>query len=85
MAAIGSLVFCTDCGNLLESNTGRKAYIQCDVCGTENKGKLTKFEKHEAIGILDAQDRRQCLAAKLSFHSELHIVHTGSLRIQNAD
>jgi DNA-directed RNA polymerase I subunit RPA12 len=38
MAAIGSLVFCTDCGNLLEPNTGRKAYIQCDLCGTQNKG-----------------------------------------------
>ena len=38
MAAIGSLVFCTDCGNLLEANTGRKAYIHCDVCGTQNKG-----------------------------------------------
>jgi hypothetical protein len=39
MAAIGSLVFCTDCGNLLEPNTGRTAYIQCDLCGTQNKGK----------------------------------------------
>ncbi len=38
MAAIGSLVFCTDCGNLLEPNTGRKAYIQCDLCGMQNKG-----------------------------------------------
>lgn len=38
MTAIGSLVFCTDCGNLLESNTGRKAYLTCDVCGTQNKG-----------------------------------------------
>ncbi|CAK4030402.1 DNA-directed RNA polymerase I subunit RPA12 [Lecanosticta acicola] len=37
MAAIGSLVFCTDCGTLLEPNTGRKAYIECDVCGTQNK------------------------------------------------
>ena len=38
MAAIGSLVFCTDCGNLLDSNIGRKAYIECDICGTQNKG-----------------------------------------------
>ncbi|KAK3116828.1 DNA-directed RNA polymerase I core subunit rpa12 [Teratosphaeriaceae sp. CCFEE 6253] len=38
MAAIGSLVFCTDCGNLLEPNAGRKAYLQCDICGTQNKG-----------------------------------------------
>lgn len=38
MAAIGPLVFCTDCGNLLEPNTGRKTYIQCDLCGAQNKG-----------------------------------------------
>ena len=45
MAAIGSLVFCTDCGNLLDSNTGRKAYIQCDICGTSNKGKTRYMNK----------------------------------------
>ena len=39
MAAIGSLVFCTDCGNLLDGSTGNeKAILNCDVCGTENKG-----------------------------------------------
>lgn len=38
MAAIGSLVFCTDCGTLLDANTGRKEHIECDVCGTLNKG-----------------------------------------------
>ena len=38
MAAICSLVFCTDCGNLLDQNTARKAYITCDLCGTQNKG-----------------------------------------------
>lgn len=38
MAAIGSLVFCTDCGNLLETNTSRKTFLTCDVCGAQNKG-----------------------------------------------
>lgn len=38
MAAIGSLVFCTDCGNLLETNTSRKTYLNCEVCGAQNKG-----------------------------------------------
>lgn len=39
MAAIGSLVFCTDCGNLLEGSSGdKKAILTCAVCGTENKG-----------------------------------------------
>lgn len=38
MAAIGSLVFCTDCGNLLETNTSRKTFLTCEVCGAQNKG-----------------------------------------------
>lgn len=39
MSAIGSLVFCTDCGNLLDGSSGdEKAILTCDVCGTENKG-----------------------------------------------
>lgn len=39
MAAIGSLVFCTDCGNLLDSFSGdAKAMLSCDVCGALNKG-----------------------------------------------
>ncbi|GAB7362649.1 hypothetical protein MBLNU230_g2958t1 [Neophaeotheca triangularis] len=42
MSVIGSLVFCTDCGNLLEANTSRKAYITCDVCGTSNKDTSSK-------------------------------------------
>ncbi len=39
MAAIGSLVFCTDCGNLLDGASGdERAILKCDVCGTENRG-----------------------------------------------
>ncbi|EMF09707.1 uncharacterized protein SEPMUDRAFT_16755, partial [Sphaerulina musiva SO2202] len=38
----GALVFCTDCGNLLHSNTGRKEYIACDVCGMQNKDTSSK-------------------------------------------
>jgi hypothetical protein len=43
MAAIGSLVFCTDCGNLLETNTSRKTYLTCEVCGAQNKGEHRIF------------------------------------------
>ncbi|KAK1064992.1 DNA-directed RNA polymerase I core subunit rpa12 [Friedmanniomyces endolithicus] len=42
MAAIGSLMFCTDCGSLLEANTGRKVQILCDVCGTYNQDSSSK-------------------------------------------
>ena len=38
MAAFGSIVFCTDCGNLLDGSTGDKtAILVCDVCGARNK------------------------------------------------
>ena len=38
MAAIGSLVFCTACGNLLEGSSGdRSVTLICEVCGTHNK------------------------------------------------
>jgi hypothetical protein len=39
MSAVGSLIFCTDCGNLLQESTGNEnATLLCDVCGTRNKG-----------------------------------------------
>ena len=52
MAAIGSLVFCTDCGNLLDGSSGNeKAMLKCDVCGTENRGKTLQA----LYGILATQ------------------------------
>lgn len=42
MSAIGSLIFCTDCGNLLQESTGNEnATVVCEVCGARNKGILT--------------------------------------------
>lgn len=42
MAAIGSLVFCTDCGNLLDGSSGdENAILKCDVCGNENRDTST--------------------------------------------
>ena len=39
MAAIGSLIFCTDCGNLLPASKGtEKNILHCDCCGAENRG-----------------------------------------------
>lgn len=39
MAAIGSLVFCTDCGNLLPSTKGTdRNVLKCESCGAENQG-----------------------------------------------
>ncbi|KAK1766810.1 hypothetical protein QBC33DRAFT_559537 [Phialemonium atrogriseum] len=37
MAAIGSLIFCTDCGNLLPASKGTaKNILHCECCGAEN-------------------------------------------------
>lgn len=39
MTAIGSLVFCNDCGNLLPASKGsEKNRLQCECCGQESKG-----------------------------------------------
>ncbi|KAE9975383.1 hypothetical protein EG328_003222 [Venturia inaequalis] len=43
MAAIGSLVFCQSCGNLLDSANGDDSVVlTCDVCGAKCKGMLKK-------------------------------------------
>jgi len=43
MAAIGSLVFCTDCGNLLDSANGDDTVVLiCDVCGAKCKDTSSK-------------------------------------------
>lgn len=50
MSAVGSLVFCTDCGNLLDASTGNKNNVlTCDCCGAENQG--TKVLSRPALGI----------------------------------
>ena len=75
MAAIGSVVFCTDCGNLLDGATGNKsAILTCEVCGTRNKdtastsittrSKPDAFpsllrQKRSAVQDLNAEDVRQ--------------------------
>jgi DNA-directed RNA polymerase I subunit RPA12 len=42
MSAIGALVFCTDCGNLLESSTGDvNTVLTCDCCGADNRGEIS--------------------------------------------
>lgn len=35
MSAIGSLIFCTDCGNLLDTITGDSTTLDCKQCGHE--------------------------------------------------
>jgi DNA-directed RNA polymerase I subunit RPA12 len=43
MAAIGSLVFCTDCGSLLNETEGKaNALLKCDICGAFNNDTSAK-------------------------------------------
>lgn len=44
MAAIGSLVFCLSCGNLLPVSKGtEKNILLCECCGAENKGQQSSL------------------------------------------
>lgn len=59
MSAIGSLVFCTDCGNLLDGSTGNEnAVLLCEVCGAQCKGtrpfaaKSPRFPLFNVLGFL---------------------------------
>lgn len=53
MAAIGSLVFCTDCGNLLPSTKGsERNTLSCECCGAENKGLQTLGQASQVDTLL---------------------------------
>ncbi|QKX59195.1 uncharacterized protein TRUGW13939_06327 [Talaromyces rugulosus] len=73
MSAIGSLIFCTDCGNLLQESTGSPdAILVCEACGARNKDTLSQTilseskpnafpsalrAKRSALQTLTAEDR----------------------------
>ncbi|KAJ5533219.1 hypothetical protein N7504_012181 [Penicillium tannophilum] len=74
MSVIGSLIFCTDCGNLLRESTGdANAILHCTVCGARNndtipqtivsESKPSAFPsalraKRSAVQELSADDRK---------------------------
>ncbi|KAL1986339.1 hypothetical protein VTN96DRAFT_6571 [Rasamsonia emersonii] len=74
MSAIGSLIFCTDCGNLLHESTGDpNTILVCDVCGARNRdivpqtiiseSKPNAFpsalrSKRSAVQTLTAEDKK---------------------------
>ncbi|KAH8726289.1 hypothetical protein GQ44DRAFT_651309 [Phaeosphaeriaceae sp. PMI808] len=37
MSLVGSLLFCTACGNLLEREPSKTKFIACELCGESNK------------------------------------------------
>ncbi|RAK76630.1 DNA-directed RNA polymerase I core subunit RPA12 [Aspergillus fijiensis CBS 313.89] len=74
MSAIGSLVFCTDCGSLLDGSIGDPSKILiCDICGAKNKDTIPQTivseskpsafpsslrAKRSAVQTLTAEDRK---------------------------
>ncbi|OJJ88153.1 DNA-directed RNA polymerase I core subunit RPA12 [Aspergillus glaucus CBS 516.65] len=74
MSAIGSLIFCTDCGNLLQESTGdANAVLLCEICGARNKDTTSKTivseskpsdfpsalrAKRSAVQTLTAEDKK---------------------------
>ncbi|GAD99940.1 DNA-directed RNA polymerase I 13.1 kDa polypeptide [Paecilomyces variotii No. 5] len=74
MSAIGSLIFCTDCGNLLQESRGDvNAILVCDVCGARNRDIVPKTivseskpnafpsalrAKRSAVQTLTTEDRK---------------------------
>ncbi|KAK2746049.1 DNA-directed RNA polymerase I core subunit rpa12 [Myotisia sp. PD_48] len=80
MSAIGSLIFCRDCGNLLNESTGDETTIlTCDICGAKNKDRASKtivseskanafpsalLSKRSAVRTLTAEEQRTDVAIK---------------------
>ena len=72
MAAIGSLVFCTDCGNLLDGSSGdEKVILRCDVCGTENTGTALSISQPALTEMLMQPHRyiNECHYHQVKAHS----------------
>jgi DNA-directed RNA polymerase subunit M/transcription elongation factor TFIIS len=60
MASIGSLVFCTDCGNLLPPSKGVvNNILSCDCCGALNKGKANLHARCRMV-LADTNPRTSC-------------------------
>jgi hypothetical protein len=59
MSAVGSLVFCTDCGNLLDNSTGNQKHILvCECCGAENNG---THREDLSYPLIETDNPRYCL------------------------
>lgn len=57
MTSIGSLVFCTDCGNLLPASKGNAMNIlKCECCGAENQGISSIGPRHWTFAYFSSLD-----------------------------
>jgi len=88
MSAIGSLVFCTYCGNLLEGSTGDdKTILTCDCCGAQNKGSAhSNLRLYVVDQIVDTSSKIVVTKTKESaFPSELRLKRSKIQTIERSD
>ncbi|KAI4730648.1 hypothetical protein E4T49_01676 [Aureobasidium sp. EXF-10728] len=70
MSLVGALLFCNDCGGLLERCPASQANIDCDVCGKRNKNKWPTSITTESAAtafpsrLRDARSEIQVLSAE---------------------
>ncbi|CAC9891952.1 unnamed protein product, partial [Aureobasidium pullulans] len=58
MALVGTLLFCEDCGDLLDRCPREQRTISCNVCEKENITFPSRLrDKHSDIQVLSAADR----------------------------
>lgn len=50
MSAVGSLIFCNKCGNLLDSVTGESKHISCSQCSTVYDAK-SMYESDNSLSV----------------------------------
>jgi DNA-directed RNA polymerase I subunit RPA12 len=88
MSAIGPLVFCTDCGNLLDGSTGNaNTVLICDCCGAQNKGtRLGIGYGRFAKFVLDTSSKTVVTKTKASaFPSQLRQKRSTVQTVERAD
>ena len=63
MSAVGSLIFCTQCGNLLDS-ISHQQHLTCDVC--QKKYNATEFSQLKVVTKTAAEAFPSALKSKKS-------------------
>ncbi|TIA26781.1 hypothetical protein D6C81_00449 [Aureobasidium pullulans] len=58
MALVGTLLFCEDCGSLLDRHLPEQLLIKCDICFKQNSTFPSRLrDKRSNVHILTAEDR----------------------------
>ena len=78
MALVGTLLFCTACGNLLERKPPDTKMLQCGVCLTENgsmldSGRMNFFFYLEIAFVVSLDSRKQSTYRPHSGTKMIHV------------